>query len=125
MVSHGPFRGEAAGLRTPAASHRPLPYFGYVRWVKFKLFVRYSFIIRSLFALIRALCKRSHPKDMSRYLGATFGSLGSILGGLEAILGGLGRVLGGSWGALGPPRGPKMDPKWVLGCVFGDSWGGI
>ena len=30
--------GEAAGLRTPAASHLPLPLFGYVRWVKFKLF---------------------------------------------------------------------------------------
>ena len=27
--------GSAAGLRTPAASHRPLTYFGYVRWVKF------------------------------------------------------------------------------------------
>ena len=54
-VSHGPSpRGEAAGLRTPAASHRPLPYFGYVRWVKFKLFVHYSFIIRSLLVLIRA-----------------------------------------------------------------------
>ena len=76
--------------------------------MKFKLFVQYSFIIRSLFALIRALCKRSHPKDMLRYLGATFGSLGSILGSLEAILGALegilvrlGRLLGSSWGVLG------------------------
>ena len=50
-------------LRTPAASHRPLPYFGYVRWVKFKLFVHYSFIIRSLFALIRTLCKRRNAKE--------------------------------------------------------------
>ena len=111
-----PSPGEAAGLRTPAASHRPLPYFGYVRWVKFKLFVHYSFIIRSLFALIRALCKRSHPKDMLRYLGATFGSLGSILGSLEAILGALEGILGGlggllesSWGILGW--------SWrILGC---------
>ena len=109
-----------AGLRTPAASHQPLPYFGYFRCVKFKLFVHYSFISRSLFALIRALCKRSHPKDMLRYLGATFGSLGSILGSLEAILealegilGGLGGLLGSSWGVLG----------WSWG-VLGRSWGG-
>ena len=40
-----PLRGEAAGLKTPAASHLPLPYLGYVPWVKFKLFVHYSFII--------------------------------------------------------------------------------
>ena len=123
MISHGPLShslGEAAGLRTPAASHRPLPYFGYVPWVKFKLFVHYSFIIRSLFALIRALCKRSHPKDMLRYLGATCGSLGSILGSLEAILGalegilgGLGGLLGSSWVVLG----------WSWG-VLGRSWGG-
>ena len=54
-------------------------------------------IIRSLFVLIRALCKRSHPKDMARYLGTTFGSLGSILGSLEAILG----FLRAFWGVLG------------------------
>ena len=116
-----PFRGEAAGLKTPAASHRPLPYFGYVPWVKFKLFVHYSFIIRSLFVLIRALCKGSQPKDMSRYLGATFGSLGSILGSFEAILealegilGGLGGLLGSSWVVLGG-----------LGALLGGSWGGL
>ena len=103
---------EAAGLRTPAASHRPLPYFGYVPWVKFKLFVHYSFIIRSLFVLIRALCKGSQPKDMSRYLGATFGSLGSILGSFEAILGALEGILGGLGGLLGS--------SWV---VLGWSWG--
>ena len=40
-----PLRGEAAGLKTPAASHQPLPYLGYVPWVKFKLFVHHSFII--------------------------------------------------------------------------------
>ena len=90
--------GEAAGLRTPAASHRPLPYFGCVPWLKFKLFVHYSCIIRSLFVLIRALCKRSHPKDMLRYLGATCGSLGSILGSLEAILRALEGILGGLGG---------------------------
>ena len=73
--------------------------------VKFKLFVHYSFIIRSLFVLIRALCKRSHPKDMIRYLGATFGSLGSILGGLEAILEALEGILGGLVSPLTSPAG--------------------
>ena len=107
-----PSPGEAAGLKTPAASHRPLPYFGYVPWVKFKLFVHYSFVIRSLFVLIRALCKGSQPKDMSRYLGATFGSLGSILGSFEAILGALEGILGGLGGLLGS--------SWV---VLGWSWG--
>ncbi len=96
-----PYRGEAAGLKTPAASHRPLPYFGYFRWVKFKLFVQYSFISRSLFVHMRALCTRSHPKDMSRYLGTTFGSLGSILGSLEAISGALEGILGGLGGLFG------------------------
>ena len=110
-----PFRGEAAGLRTPAASHRPLPYFGYVPWVKFKLFVHYSFIIRSLFVLIRALCKRSHPKDMLRYLGATFGSLGSILGSLEAILGALEGILGTLRELLGGLGHSRSD----LGSSFG------
>ena len=99
---------------TPAASHRPLPYFGYVPWVKFKLFVHYSFIIRSLFALIRALCKRSHPRDMLRYLGATFGSLGSILGSLEAILGALEGILEGLGVVLGR-----------LGALLGRSWGAL
>ena len=115
-----PQAGSGRILKTPAASHRPLPYFGYVPWVKFKLFVHYSFIIRSLFVLIRALCQGSHPKDMSRYLGATFGSLGSILGSFEAILGalkgilgGLGGLLGSSWVVLG----------WSWG-VLGRSWGG-
>ena len=42
-----PQRGEAAGLRTPAASHLPLPSLGCVPVVTFKLFVHYSFIIRS------------------------------------------------------------------------------
>ncbi len=47
-ISHGVNpSGEAAGLRTPAASHRPLPSLGCVRWVTFKLVVHYSFIIRS------------------------------------------------------------------------------
>ena len=47
--------GGAAGLlKTPAASHRPLPTLGDFRWVKFKLFVQYSFIIRSLFVHSRA-----------------------------------------------------------------------
>ena len=57
---------------------------------------------------------------MSRYLGATFGSLGSVLGSFEAIsgalegiLGGLGGLLGSSWMVLGWSWG-------VLGC----SWGG-
>ena len=112
-------------MRTPAASHRPLPYFGYVPWVKFQLFVHYSFIIRSLFVLIRALYKRSHTQDMYRYLGATFGSLGSILGGLEAILGGLGRVLGGLGGALGAFWG-HLGGSWAvladLGTILGSSW---
>ena len=56
IISHVVPR-EAAGLRTPAASHRPLPTLGYFRWVTFKLFVQYWFIIRALFALIRALSK--------------------------------------------------------------------
>ena len=98
-------------MRTPAASHRPLPYFGYVPWVKFKLFVHYSFIVRSLVFLVHALCKRSHPKDMLGYLGATFGSLGSIMGSLEAILGTLGSILGGLGSNLG-----------CLGRVLGLSW---
>ena len=105
---------------TPAASHRPLTYLGNVPWLRFKLFVHYSFIIRTLFVLIRASCKRSRPEDMLRYLGTTCGSLGSILGSLEAILGalegilgGLGGLLGSSWVVLG----------WSWG-VLGRSWGG-
>ena len=54
-----PFRQEAAGLKTPAASNRPLPL-----WVMFGgdflvilLLAHYSFIIRSLFVLIRASCE--------------------------------------------------------------------
>ena len=111
----GSGRIEDACGESPAAS-----YFGYVLWVKFKLFVHYSFIIRTLFALIRASCKRSHPKDTLQYLGATSGSLGSILGSLEAILGALEGILGdlggllvSSWGVLG----------WSWG-VLGRSWGG-
>ena len=103
MVSHG-VPGEAAGLRTPAASHRPLPTLGYFRWVTFKLFVPYSFIIRSLFVIIRSLCKQSHARAMLVFLGAILGSLRSILGSLEAILGapgGLGKVLGRSMVVLG------------------------
>ena len=123
--SHTALPGEAAGLRTPAASHRPLPYFGYVRWVKFKLFVHYSFIIRSLFVLIRASCKRSRPEDMLRYLGTTCGSLGSILGSLEAILGALEGILGGLGGLLGSSWG-ILGWSWrILGCswgVLGRSW---
>ena len=91
-VPHG-VPGEAAGLRTPAASHRPLPYFGYVRWVKFKLFVHYSFIIRSLFVLIRASIL-----DRKRGLGVSpegsRGSLGGSWGGPVALL-------EGSWGVRG------------------------
>ena len=49
---------------------------------------------------------------MSRYLGATFGSLGSILGSFEAILGALEGILGGLGGLLGS--------SWV---VLGWSWG--
>ena len=117
--------GEAAGLRTPAASHRPLPTLGYFRWVTFKLFVHYSFIIRSLFVIIRSLCKRSHPRAMFRFLGAILGSLGSILGGLEAILGGLGRVLGGLGGTLGASWG-GLGGSWAvladLGTILGSSW---
>ena len=97
-----PFRGEAAGLRTPAASHRPLPYLGCVPWLQFKLFVHYSFIIRALFVLIRAFCKGIRP----------FGSIEPILEALEGILGGLGGLLGSSWGVLG----------WSWG-VLGRSWG--
>ena len=117
---------------TPAASQRPLPYFGYARWVKFKLFVHYSFIIRSLFALIRALCKGSHPRDMLRYLGATFGSLGSILRSLEAILGALEGILGGlggllgtlgwSWGGLGGSWGALGASRGAFGGVRGGVW---
>ena len=109
-------------LRTPAASHRPLPTLGYFRWVNFKLFVHFSFIIRSLFVIIRSLCKRSHPRAMFRFLGAILGSLGSILGGLEAILGGLGRVLGGLGGTLGAPWG-GLGGSWAvladLGTILG------
>ena len=95
--SHTPLPGEAAGLRTPAASHRPLPTLVYFRWLTFKLFVQYSFIIRFLFVIIRSVCKGSHPRAMLLFLGAIWGSLRSILGSLEAILGppgGLGKVLG-------------------------------
>jgi hypothetical protein len=126
-----PFRKEAAGLRTPAASHRPLPTLGDFRWVKFKLFVQYSFIIRSL-------CKRSHPRGMSRFLGTIFGSLGNILAGLEAILGGLGgsweglgEVLGASWGHLGGSWAVlgRLGRSWDhLGVILGDlgpSWGDL
>ena len=124
MVSHV-LPGEAAGLRTPAASHLPLPYFGLFRWVNFKLFVHYSFIIRSLFVIIRSLCKRSHPRAMFRFLGAILGSLGSILGGLEAILGGLGRVLGGLGGTLGASWG-GLGGSWAvladLGAILGSPW---
>ena len=124
IVSHV-LPGEAAGLRTPAASHRPLPTLGYFRWVTFKLFVHYSFIIRSLLGIIRSLCKRSHPRAMFRYLGAILGSLGSILGGLEAILGGLGRVLGGLGGTLGASWG-GLGGSWAvladLGTILGSSW---
>ena len=74
-LSGGSGRIEDACGESPAAS-----YFGYVRWVKFKLFVHYSFIIRSLVVLLHALCKRSHPKDMLRYLGVTLGSLGAGFG---------------------------------------------
>ena len=113
--------GEAAGLRTPAASHRPLPTLVYFRWVTFKLFVHYSFIIRSLFVIIRSVCKRSHPRAMLLFLGAILGSLGSILGGLEAILGDLGRSwegLGRSWGHLGGTLGWS----WGLLGRLGRSW---
>ena len=114
--------GEAAGLRTPAASHRPLPTLGYFRWVTFKLFVHYAFIIRSYLGIIRSLCKRSHPRAMLRFLGAILGTLGSILGGLEAILGGLGRVLGGLGGTLGAPWG-GLGGSWAvladLGTILG------
>ena len=94
-----PQRGEAAGLKTPAASHRPLTTLGYVLWVMFKLF-HYSLIIRSLFVLIRASCKRRHPKAALRYVGTLFRSLGSILRSLGATLGGSWAVLGRSWGDM-------------------------
>ena len=114
IVSHG-VPGEAAGLRTPAASHRPLPTLGYFRWVMFKLFVHYSFIIGPLFVIIRSVCKRSHPRAMLAFLGAILGSLRSILGSLEAILG----APGGSWEGLGEIYG-GLGRSWIsVVCFFG------
>ena len=137
--SHTALSREAAGLRTPAASHRPLPTLGYFRWVTFKLFVPYSFTIRSLFVIIRSLCKRSHPRAMFRFLGAILGSLGSILGSSWRVLGAswapftglkivrgrswarltvksvlhpiLRRHLGRFWTHLGCQKGAKTEPK--------------
>ena len=115
--SGGSGRIEDACGESPAAS----PDFVF-RWVNFKLFVHYSFIIRSLFVIIRSLCKRSHPRAMFRFLGAILGCLGNILGGLEAILGGLGRVLGGLGGTLGAPWG-GLGGSWAvladLGTILG------
>ena len=102
-LSRGSGRIEDACGESPAASLLWLRSLGEVQ------------IIRSLFVLIRALCKRSHPKDMARYLGTTFGSLGSILGSLEAILGALEGILGGLGGGLGASWG-------ALGGVLGGSW---
>ena len=91
-LSGGSGRIEDACGESPAAS-----YFGLLSLGDFQIIRSLFALLRSLFALIRALCKRSHPRDMSRYLGATFGSLGSILGSLEAILG----ALEGVWEVLG------------------------
>ena len=112
-----PFRGEAAGLRTPAASHRPLPYFGYVR----RLSSNYSFIIRSSFVhssfLFVHYAKEAIEKICYGILGQLVGaqpiSSQSSWGGLEphgAIFGGLGTVLGGPGAILG-----------ALGVVWGGS----
>ena len=61
--------GEAAGLKTPAASHRPLPTLGDIRWVTFKLFVHYSFIIRSYSCIM-------HTKRSKRYVTVSWGDFG-------------------------------------------------
>ena len=69
---HTALPGEAAGLRTPAASHRPLPKIGYqLAWDRFLS------------------------------LGQLLGGLEVVFGDLRALLGGSKGDLGRSWGHLG------------------------
>ena len=88
--------------------------------MKCKLFVHYSFIIRSLCVLIRASCKRSRPEEMWRFLGTTCGSLGSILGSLGAILGASRADLGPTWVPKRASNGAQDDPKTSPSLSFID-----
>ena len=126
--SGGSGRIEDACGESPAAS-----LFWLRSFVKFKLFVHYSFVIRSFFVLIRALCKGSHRKDMLRYLGATCGCSADIVPEFLGRSGASWRHFrrswdgpGGSWGDLGSSwggLGGLWEPHGVilrgLGAVLG------
>ena len=92
-----PAPGEAAGLRTPAASHRPLPTLGYFRWVTFKLFVHYS-----LFFVHYSLLFVHYANEAIQEI--CHGILGRLLGLLVASWGFWRRswgLLRAFWGVLG------------------------
>ena len=94
---HTALSGEAAGLKTPAASDRPLPSLGCVPVVTFKLFVHYSFIIRSSSLLFVHYANEAIQKTCYDISGRLLG----LLGASWAVLGVSWCLLGASWRPLG------------------------
>ena len=94
---HTALSGEAAGLKTPAARDRPLPSLGRIPVVTFKLFVQYSFVIRSSSLLFVVYANEAIQKIWHGILGRLLGLLGASWEVLRRSWG----LLRAFWGVLG------------------------